>query len=258
MKNLLTLTLMLLLLSTSAYPQTVVNFNVPDCNGVNYDLFENLDAGKVVVIGWTMPCGSCVLPLKTTYNVVQSYQENFPDRVQMLLADDYANTPCNTINLWANSNGMVNTLRFSNQAIKMMDYGSNGMPKVVVVGGPDRRVYYNADDAVDHAALQEAIDNAISTITGIHAPAINRLVMKVFPNPAGDLTNISFQIEHPDQVSINLTNQTGQEIMTLFKGEVSAGLHNFELNTSELQSGIYFLRLQNAQGIHMKKLSVVH
>ncbi len=139
-----------------------------------------------------------------------------------------------------------------------MDYGSNGMPKVVVVGGPDRRVYYNADDAVDHAALQEAIDYAISTITGIHAPDFNRLSMKVFPNPAGDLTNISFQIEHPVKVSINLTNQTGQEIMTLFKGEVSAGLHNFELNTSELQSGIYFLRLQNAQGIHIEKLSVVH
>ncbi|MBK9291705.1 MAG: T9SS type A sorting domain-containing protein [Bacteroidetes bacterium] len=149
---------------------TATNFSVKDCAGLQYTLFDELNAGKVVVLTWTMPCGSCVLPLKTTYNVVQSFQNSHPGMVQMILADDYANTSCSSIDLWANSNGLTNTRRFSNPAIRMLDYGSNGMPKVVVVGGPDKTVFYNANDAVDHVALQSAIQQAISVVTALDPP----------------------------------------------------------------------------------------
>jgi hypothetical protein len=237
--------------------QGATNFNVNTCAGEPYELFAALDAGKVVVIGWTMPCASCVLPLKTTYNVVQSYSNSHPDMVQMLLADDYANTPCATINAWANSNSMTNTLRFSNAAIRMLDYGSNGMPKVVVVAGTDRRVYYNADDAVNHVELIAAIDQAISVITLADEKQLPAAELKLYPNPASSMVLLSYTLNSSSEVKIELFDQEGHLLTEMPLGIKPKGNHQAELSTSQLAQGIYLVRLRHAEGIAYQKLSIV-
>jgi hypothetical protein len=248
----------LCLFSTGIFAQSATNFNVPNCAGVNYDLFSALDAGKVVVIGWAMPCGSCVLPLKTTYNVVQSYATNFPGRVEMLLCDDYANTPCNSLELWANSNGLTNTNRFSNGAIKMQDYGSVGMPKVVVIGGPDHKVYYNADNSVDHVALQKAINNAISIVLGSSENSASSVSLKVAPNPVSNAALVSFTLSKASEIRMDVINEKGQAIRNVVAGFKEQGAQQIELSTTGLKNGIYVIRLQHSEGTQMLKFSVVH
>jgi hypothetical protein len=257
MKNLTLTFLILHLIWFSANAQNATNFTVNTCSGESFDLFNSLDAGKVVVIGWTMPCGSCVLPLKTTYNVVQSYQSTHPERIVMLMVDDYANTPCASIELWANSNGMPNTLKFSNPAIKMMDYGSNGMPKVVVVGGSERRVFYNANDAVDHVALQQAINTAISVVTDISEGNENPASIDVFPNPAKGIVNIVLSRSNSDQIQIQIFNETGQEVKKLYSGYAEKGQLRFEISTDDLANGLYYIQVKDSQGVHTMKFSVV-
>ncbi|HMM11489.1 MAG TPA: T9SS type A sorting domain-containing protein [Bacteroidales bacterium] len=193
--------------------QTATNFSVKDCAGLQYTLFDELNAGKVVVLTWTMPCGSCVLPLKTTYNVVQSYQSTHPGMVQMLIADDYANTSCASIDQWANSNGMPNTRRFSNSAINMMDYGSTGMPKAVVIGGPEKQVFYNANDAVDHVALQAAIQSAISVITSTPALAASN-GLRLSYQAASRVISASGEFSENSQARLEVTTLTGQRIFS--------------------------------------------
>jgi len=202
---------MAMMCSISVFAQGATNFSVKDCSGQQYTLFDELNAGKVVVLTWTMPCGSCVLPLKTTYNVVQSFQNTYPGMVQMLMADDYANTPCASIDLWANSNGMPNTRRFSNPAIRMLDYGSNGMPKVVVIGGPEKQVFYNANDAVDHVALQAAIQSAISVITSLPA-SVQRDEIKISFQPSGNsiVAALGSQVNLP--LKLDILSILGQKI----------------------------------------------
>jgi hypothetical protein len=244
-------------LGFSSFAQNATNFNVTSCSGVNFDLFNTLDAGKVVVIGWTMPCGSCVLPLKTTYNVVQSYQSTHPERVMMLMVDDYANTPCASIELWANSNGMPNTLKFSNPAIKMMDYGSNGMPKVVVIGGSERRVFYNANNAVDHVALQQAINNAISVVTAINESTATSSSFKAYPNPAQNIVNIDFSLQKPDRIQISLFNDVGQEVKVFYSDVANEGLNQFEISTENLANGLYHIQLKHSKGVEQLKFNIV-
>jgi hypothetical protein len=244
-------------LGFSSFAQNATNFNVTSCSGVNFDLFNTLDAGKVVVIGWTMPCGSCVLPLKTTYNVVQSYQSTHPERVMMLMVDDYANTPCASIELWANSNGMPNTLKFSNPAIKMMDYGSNGMPKVVVIGGSERRVFYNANNAVDHVALQQAINNAISVVTAINESTATSSSLKAYPNPAQNIVNIDFSLQKPDRIQISLFNDVGQEVKVFYSDVANEGLNQFEISTENLANGLYHIQLKHSKGVEQLKFNIV-
>ena len=48
------------------------------------------DAGKVVVIAWPMPCGSCIAPCLSAYTEVQNYTSSYPGRVLYYLVDDYA------------------------------------------------------------------------------------------------------------------------------------------------------------------------
>ena len=237
--------------------QTAVDFQVPDCSGNTYHFYSELDAGKVVVIGWTMPCGSCVLPLKTTYNVVQSYETTFPGKVQMLLADDYANTNCSSINLWANSNGLSNTIRFSSAAIKMADYGSNGMPKVVVVAGDNRRVYYNANDAVDYVALKEAIDQAISVITSQKENSLAPLDMLVVPNPARQETTVRLNLQKDAVVSLQVVDQEGKLVIKQKQYNIKAGFQEIKIDLRDLQAGVYQVHLIMNQQLLRQKLIII-
>jgi hypothetical protein len=257
MKKLLLILSAAMLLSLTGTAQTAVNFTVPTCAGVSYDLYAELNAGKVVVIGWTMPCGSCVLPLKTTYNVVQSYQSSHPGMVEMLIVDDYANTPCASIDLWANSNGMTNTRRFSNNAIKMMDYGSTGMPKVVVVGGPDKQVYYNANNAVDHVALQAAINQAISIITSNREQKSDELLVQLYPNPTHGQTTIELNIKTSGQYHFYIYDNSGKVQMQITESYVSTGRFTKHLPTEQLKPGVYLLQIVSEQGTASQKISIL-
>src|SRR5262245_353846 len=125
-----------LFLSVISFAQTATNFTCNDCSGNSHDLFSELDAGKVIVLCWVMPCGTCTSPALTSYNVVQSFQASYPNQVYFYLIDDYANTTCTSLNSWGTSIGAPpssSSLRFSNAAIDMTNYGATGMPKIVVV-----------------------------------------------------------------------------------------------------------------------------
>ncbi|HRD39909.1 MAG TPA: hypothetical protein PLC65_14870, partial [Bacteroidia bacterium] len=65
------------------------------------------------------------------------------------LVDDYANTSCPTLTSWALTNGMPNAIVFSNSAIDMYDYGSTGMPKIVVIGGANHQVFDNQNNSLN-------------------------------------------------------------------------------------------------------------
>jgi thiol-disulfide isomerase/thioredoxin len=240
-----------------SHAQTATNFDAVTCDGENFNLFSTLDSGKVVVIGWAMPCGSCILPLQTTYNVVESYQDSFPDRVVMLICDDLANTPCSALDLWAKTYGMQNTLKFSDAAIKMTDYGEVSMPKVVVAAGSIHKVFYVADYGVDQKVLQKAIDSAISMITGIPNELALLNAITVFPNPSENITTIAFTLAQAENLSISVMNTTGKEVITVFSGFLEQGDHQIDFSAGILREGIYLVRLTSGKGSAIQKFSVV-
>ena len=151
-----------ILLSNLLHSQTATNFTVSDCSGGSHNLFSELNEGKIIVLCWVMPCGACAGPTKTAFNVVNSYQTSNPGRVLFYLVDDYANNSCNDITGWASGIGVTNQKTFINQAISMDDYGSAGMLKIVVLGGSDHKVLYNANNTVNSTTMQNAIDNAVA------------------------------------------------------------------------------------------------
>jgi len=250
---------MLTAIGTLSMAQTATNFTCNDCKGFSHDLFTELDAGKVIVLCWVMPCGSCVGPSLTTYNVVQSYQTSNPNTVYMYLCDDYANTNCTSLTSWANSHGITDATLFSSSDIKMEDYGSPGMPKVVVVGDVNHAVFYNANNSVNATALQDAINTAIASIaTGIKEEQSTFSAVQLFPNPSNTFSTIFFTLKKSSDVKIEVYSQLGNKVSEKLYSQLSQGKNNIDISTAGLSNGVYFVKLNEGTQSKMIKLTVSH
>jgi hypothetical protein len=251
------LTAVIMLMFSISFAQTATNFTCNDCSGISHNLFTELDAGKVVVICWVMPCGSCVGPSLTTYNVVQSFENTHPDKVVMYLCDDFANTNCTSLNSWASNIGISKVTFFSNTAIDMMDYGSPGMPKVVVVADVSHAVFYNANDMVNATALQDAINTAIvATTTGIIQDPEAFGKLRFFPNPAYGSSFLSFLLDQTSDITIEIYDPTGKKLAETSYPGLPIGKHSIGISTTGLINGIYFIKLTDGVRSNVMKIAV--
>lgn len=237
---------------------TATNFTGNDCAGNPHDFFAELDAGKVIVLDWVMPCATCIGPSISAYNIAQGYQSSHPGRVLFYMVDDYANTSCSSLNGWATTNSMPNSVRFVNAAIDMLDYGSTGMPKIVVLGGTSHTIFYNANNSINTSTLTSAINSALAATTGIGENDNNIGSVALFPNPADSKTWISYSLTNNSDVKADIYNLVGEKITSVSYGKQSTGPNTISIDCSELSSGTYFVKLIAGTAEKTIKLSVSH
>jgi photosystem II stability/assembly factor-like uncharacterized protein len=80
----------------------------------------------------------------------------------------------------------------------------------------------------------------------------------LFPNPAKDLANIEFVIEDKSNIEIVIYNLEGIQMGDKTKvNDLEKGKYEFNLNTSNLASGNYFIALKMNDTVFKKKLIVV-
>jgi len=237
----------------------VPNFNSNDCNGTNYDLYTQLDAGKVIVVCWVMPCSSCIAGAKTSYNVVQSFQSSNPNKVFLYLCDDLGDTPCASVNSWANSNSIpasAASLRFSNAAINMTNYGTSGMPKITVFGGSSHSIFYNVNGSVVGTELQTAISSALNANSIEESGAITSEI-SLFPNPANAFLHLSFSLAKQSVVNIEMYNILGEKVYSN-TDKFNKGINKLDIATNKLNNGIYFVRISDTIGSKTIKYNITH
>lgn len=237
---------------------TATNFTANDCAGNSHTLFTELDAGKVVVLTWVMPCGACISVAGAVSNKVQTYASTNPGRVKFYLVDDYADTPCGTITGWANTNSITTSAVFSNAAIKMSDYGTPGMQKTIVLGGPNHTVFYNVVGAVSASALQSAIDNALAATTGISENHNLNMGLSLFPNPAVNYSKVNYTLNKASNVSLDILNLLGEKINSISLGTQSAGKQEYQVSFEAMKEGIYFIKLNAGDASQTAKCIVTH
>ncbi|MCB5230841.1 MAG: FlgD immunoglobulin-like domain containing protein [Candidatus Cloacimonas sp.] len=83
-----------------------------------------------------------------------------------------------------------------------------------------------------------------------------------YPNPFNPETTISFAIDQPMNVSLEVYNVKGQLIKTLFDGSKASGEHRVVWNgrdnsNNEVASGLYFYKLSTEKHTEMKKMLLV-
>jgi len=69
-----------------------------------------------------------------------------------------------------------------------------------------------------------------------------------YPNPFNPNTKIKFSLAADSKVTLKVFDVLGQEVVSLINGNLAAGLHDIDFNAANLNSGVYFYRI-DATGI---------
>ena len=263
MKKILFTSFVLLVSILSFGQTTATDFTATDCDGNSHTLFTELDAGKVVVISFVMPCGGCISPSLSAYNAVQSYATSNPGRVVFYLSDDVGTLSCSSLSSWASTNGLsgANAI-ISNSALKQSDYGSGGMPKIVVLGGANHKIYFKQNSGLNTTNFNAAIAQALTaSLTGIseNTNVTTDFQMSLFPNPVtSGKTKLSYTLTKNSSVNMDVYNTLGAIVKKINIEEQTAGKHESEVNFESLSNGIYFVKLRAGESSQIVKFTIAH
>ena len=81
--------------------------------------------------------------------------------------------------------------------------------------------------------------NAVG-INEINKAALN---YNVYPNPVNDQLNVEFNLLENTHVLGEIFDVTGRKVTTLFNSSYNLGTHRLDYNTSDLNSGVYFVKI---------------
>jgi len=247
MKKIISAIFLMGALSASYAQTTATNWTATDCSSVSHTLFTELDAGKIVVFTWVMPCASCKNGAKAAYDAVQSFATSHPGKVLCYLADDLGDADCATLSSWVTSNSVgatSNMTIFSNSGnvIKESDFGGTGMPHVIVMGGTGHQVFYNQKNSAtnDLSGITAAVNSAL---TALNAGKETQLpVFTIAPNPVRDNLVISGDKAIAKVVISSLAGKTVKE------ESYANGKTGLQVGVSNLAAGTYMIRITDING----------
>jgi hypothetical protein len=96
-------------------------------------------------------------------------------------------------------------------------------------------------------ALVGIKDNEVKNITS---------VSQNYPNPFSQTSTIDVNLVSKSTLSLVVTNIIGQQVMKVDRGTVPAGTHQFVIDGSKLESGIYFYTVYSGEESVTKKMMI--
>ena len=95
------------------------------------------------------------------------------------------------------------------------------------------------------AALYFAKVNTQSSSVKYHgnSPIVEYRLYPAYPNPFNATTTIRYDMPKAGNVEISIHNTMGQEVLTLFQENQTAGFHHIYFNGASLPSGIYIVTM---------------
>ena len=114
-------------------------------------------------------------------------------------------------------------------------------------------------DNAGKATISEAVSNGYvnGSNAGLFENLSNQLdeAIKVYPNPATELTNIEISLQYESSIKIKLIDASGKEISFKDFGKVNGGW-TIPVDTKNLESGLYLIQLEVNGEIISKRLII--
>ncbi|MEZ4885757.1 MAG: FG-GAP-like repeat-containing protein [Chitinophagales bacterium] len=111
-------------------------------------------------------------------------------------------------------------------------------------------MYYNLD--VNQSYHFTEAEGVVTTIEEKPTPIES---IHLFPNPFSNASTIEVNLLQSATITLRLYDLKGQEIATLFEGDLQAGKHVFEVNKQTLkENGVYIFRLESGSEIVTRKV----
>jgi aminopeptidase N len=97
-----------------------------------------------------------------------------------------------------------------------------------------------------------------STIVGVpaHTNQAGIALDQNVPNPASVKTRISFSIDRPAEIRLDIINTLGVVVKQPLNGKLETGSHSVEVSCSDLPSGVYYYRLTSPNSSCIKKMVI--
>jgi hypothetical protein len=123
----------------------------------------------------------------------------------------------------------------------------------------EARVIFNCgDDSNDLYFDNISVKEIVSLVEEDKELIITEYVLNDnYPNPFNPTTKISFCLANNGFTSLKIYDILGNEISTLIKKELVAGMYNVDFDASDLPSGIYFYRLKVNNFSKTKKMVLI-
>ena len=101
---------------------------------------------------------------------------------------------------------------------------------------------------------------ASQVITGSEEENINAASesVKLFPNPAKGEATVSIMLEKADRVEVTMFDLNGSQVITPIEKSFGKGLQQLNLNTAELENGIYFVQVSTSNKTTRMKAVIIH
>lgn len=81
------------------------------------------------------------------------------------------------------------------------------------------------------------------TPTGIETPVASPPSLQITPNPVSEFAFISFTLQRPGRIALEVFDAAGMPVSTIWQGEAGAGLQEFRFEAGTLPPGLYICRL---------------
>jgi hypothetical protein len=126
----------------------------------------------------------------------------------------------------------------------MGDYGTDGMPKVVVLAGTDHSVLYNENNgSISFDGVVEAITTALTTVGIDETQALNNS-LSIFPNPSNGLMSVEFNL--PENAKLEVFNLLGDKVLEVNLDKYIANKKTtIEIDLSTQNDGMYLVSLSS-------------
>ncbi|MCH7515666.1 MAG: VCBS repeat-containing protein [Bacteroidetes bacterium] len=134
-----------------------------------------------------------------------------------------------------------------NSAIQTIGVGSESVIDSIIINWPSghidvmRNVNVNSFYVVEEGGAVTDINEMASTLTSYK-------LQQNYPNPFNPSTKIKFSLSTDSNVSLTIFDILGQEVITLVNGNLAAGSHTINFDAANLNSGMYFYRI-DATGV---------
>ncbi len=110
---------------------------------------------------------------------------------------------------------------------------------------------------IDNIILSDSEEPPMATSAEQDEVPVQMALKQNYPNPFNPTTNITFELNNAQQVTLNVYNVQGQLITTLVDGHRGAGQHEITFNAGDLPSGMYFYRMQTSERSITRAMSLV-
>lgn len=79
-----------------------------------------------------------------------------------------------------------------------------------------------------------------------------------YPNPFNPSTNISFQLNESELITLSVHDILGRRVKTLVNNiRYTNGRQTISFNAGDLSCGVYIYRLETGTSVHTKKLTLI-